>query len=167
LEVNFLSEVIVFSCVLIVVTAKGSVVLSQLCILIPDAGELFLGVLESKLLGSKIVAADVNEFLGVSNASQSPVVLVVKLLELVLLVVGLMGFGLVGVFEMGDFTVHLCTLYLHGLNLALQISLVTALVSTLVSFCNCILPKTASLKVLFVKEALSASIFVVKAEIQF
>lgn len=95
MEVNFLSKVIVLSCVLIVVTAKGSVVLGQLCILIPNAGELFLRVLESKLLGSKIVAAHVNKFLGISNSSQSPIVLVVKLLELVLLIVSIMGLGLI------------------------------------------------------------------------
>lgn len=74
-----------------------------------------------------------------------------------------MGSGLVGVFEMSDLTVHLCTLHLHGFDLTLEIGLVATLVSALVTLCNCILSQTASLKILFVKKAFCASALIVQA----
>ena len=57
--------------------------MSELGILFTDTGELVLGVFEGELLGTQVVAADIDKFLRVSNTGLSSAVFVVQLLQLV------------------------------------------------------------------------------------
>lgn len=57
--------------------------MSELCILFTDAGELVFGVFEGELLGTQIVAADIDKFLCVCNAALSSAVFVIQLLQFV------------------------------------------------------------------------------------
>jgi hypothetical protein len=66
-----------------------------------------------------------------------------------------------------DFTEHLSTLNLNGLNFTLKIGLITALVGALVALGHSVFSKASSLKVLLIKQALGSCAFVIQTQIQF
>lgn len=141
--------------------------LGQFSVVLSHTRELFLGILKGQLLGSQVMAANVNKFLGVADSCQSSAVFVIKLFKFVRLAASFLSLLLVVIFKVADFTVHLSALNLNGFDFTCEVSLVSTLVGALVTLGDCIFSQATSFEVLFVQQTLRSCTLIIKAEIQF
>ena len=88
LEINFLAQVVILSTNAFVVPSQTSIGLRKVSVRVSHSGELSLSVLESELLCSQILAAGINELLGILDTSLGAVVFEVQVLQFFSLVSG-------------------------------------------------------------------------------
>ena len=124
--------------------------MSELGILFTHAAELILGILEGKLLGTKVMAADIDELLCVGDTGLSSAVFVLKLLQFIGLSRSFVGLSFVRVLKVANFPVHFSALDFDSFDFSFKVSFVCTLVGTCVSFGHCIFSQPASLKVLLI-----------------
>ena len=165
LEVNFFAEVVIFGGNSLVISSESGVFGRQFRVLISDAGQFALSVLESHLLVSKVCATAIKEFLGVLDTSLSARKFKIKALELVRLLSSFSGASFVHLLKTSKFTPHLSSLDLDALDLTLEILQLRSLVIVLVSLGDCFFAKATSLEVLLIKHALGASKLIVQVKV--
>ena len=165
LEVNLLSKVVVLSSNSLVVSAESSVLRAELGVVVSDAAELTLSVLESELLVAEVGGAAVEELLGVLDAGLGASKLEVKALKLVSLLGGLGGTSLIHLLQTGKLSPHLGSLDLDALDFSLEVLELSSGVVVLIALGDGFLTKAASFEVLLIEESLGAGKLVVEVKV--